>query len=175
MSESIRLTNSEMLTAASIGVRRQVQNLAAGRTDAHGASPEDGWTPHVEGCAGEMAVAKAFGMFWSGSLGDLRADDVGQLQVRTGMRHDHKLILHHRDPDDRAFVFVTGRMPNYVLHGWIMARDGKREEFWADPARGRPAFFVPQSALRSLAELRSLLGAAGNAPREPMKPLDDAA
>ena len=160
MSEAVRLTNSEMLTAAIIGVRRQVQNLAAGRADAHGASPEDGWTPHVEGSAGEMAVAKAFGMYWTGNMGELGADDVGQLQVRTRSRHSYDLILHRRDPDDRVFILVTGRMPEYLIQGWIMARDGKRDEFWADPAKGRPAYFVPKSALRNVDELRALLAVA---------------
>jgi hypothetical protein len=29
----------------------------------------------------------------------------------------------------------------------VMDRDAMKEEFWADPARGRPAYFVPKEAL----------------------------
>jgi hypothetical protein len=29
-----------------------------------------------------------------------------------------------------------------------------KDEFWADPARGRPAYFVPQSKLRSIGTLK---------------------
>ena len=32
-----------------------------------------------------------------------------------------------------------------------------REEFWADPAGGRPAYFVPKRNLRDIGELIDLL------------------
>jgi hypothetical protein len=150
----VTLTWSELTTAAFIAIRRQIQNLANGRPDRFGAPVEDGWTLHIEGAAGEMAVAKAAGRYWCGSLNDLKADDVGLLQVRTRSRHSYELILHPGDPDDRAFVLVTGRAPAFRIHGWIMGVDGKREEWWADPSgKNRPAYFVPTDSLRDLDEL----------------------
>jgi hypothetical protein len=94
-----------------------------------------------------MAFAKWAGMYWAGNLGNLGADDVGAVQVRTRSRHDYDLILHPSDPDERAFVLVTGVAPEFHIVGWIWGREGKRPEYWDDPARGRPAFFVPQRAL----------------------------
>jgi hypothetical protein len=72
---------------------------------------------------------------------------VGNVQVRSTSGHRNCLILHKTDPDDKAFVLVTGTAPNFVLRGWIWGRDGKNEEYWRDPVGGRPAYFVPQSAL----------------------------
>lgn len=46
---------------------------------------------------------------------------------------------------------------SYTIVGWICARAGKREEFWCDPTGcGRHAYFVPQSLLHDLDELRDL-------------------
>ena len=32
--------------------------------------------------------------------------------------------------------------------GWIKAEDGKKPEYWKEHVKNRPAFFVPQSALK---------------------------
>lgn len=150
----ISLTGSEFMQAAMVGVMRQIQNRRAGRQDAHGCDPENGWSPHIEGACGEFAVAKVLGLFWSGNLGRLTADDVGELQVRTRSRHDYDLIVHPDDPDKRAFVLVTGRAPDFRIWGWISGQDAKRPEWWGEKGQpGRPAFFVPQSALHGLRDL----------------------
>ena len=146
----VSLSPIELELAAIIGVKRQTENLFRRRQDAYGASKEGGWSLHIEGAAGEMAVAKAFNRYWQGNLGDLRADDVDKLQVRTRSRHDYELTLHPDDPDDRGFMLVTGLAPNFCIRGWVWGREGKLPEYWRDPAGGRPAFFVPHSVLRKL-------------------------
>lgn len=147
----VRLTSGEMMQAALVGVMRHVGNLKRGRQDAHGYAG-DGWAAHIEGACGELALAKALGLYWSGAL-EFRADDVGRLQVRTRSRHDYDLIVHPEDPDDRPFVLVTGKAPDFRVGGWIMGRDAKRQAWWADPAGGRPAFFVRAEHLRPIEEL----------------------
>ena len=146
------------MQGAVVGVMRQVSNLRDGRKDAHGlASTADGWGLHIEGCCGEMVAAKALGVFWSGSHGQLRVPDIGgRFQVRTRClrtKQSNSLILHPDDSDDAIFLLVLGTVPSYTVAGWIKGVDGKRPEFWADPAGGRPAFFVPPSALRPLSDL----------------------
>ena len=148
----MELTSDELELAAMIACKRQIQNLFLGRCDAYGAKREGGWSLHIEGAAGEMAVAKWSRSWWAGNLGDLCADDVGKVQVRTRSRHDYELPIHPSDPDDRAFILVTGLAPRFVLRGWIWGREGKRQEWWRDPAGGRPAFFVPHTAMRLLRE-----------------------
>lgn len=154
----VTLTWPEVMLGATVGIMRQVKNLKDGRQDRYGASVEDGWTLHIEGACGEQAVAKHLGMYWSGNLGNLKAADVGSLQVRTRSRHNYDLLLHRTDADESAWVLVTGAAPRFSLRGWCFGREGKDEKFWKDPAGGRPAFFVPQSVLRPMSELKKVAG-----------------
>ena len=149
----VTLTPAELMQAALVGVMREVQNRKAGRSHAWGGDAAEGWSYHVDGACGECAVAKLLGRFWSGAVGDLTADDVGPLQVRATSHSEGRLILHPRDPDNRAFVLVTGRAPDLTVRGWIPAKEAKRREWWADPTGKRPAFFVPIGALADMALL----------------------
>jgi hypothetical protein len=108
------------------------------------------------GAVGEYVTARALGIFWPGP-GKLRGPDAGPLQVRTRTKHTWDLFLHPEDDDAAAFVLVTGQGLIYQVHGWIYARDGKQQKWWREVVEDRPAFFVPQTALRSLGELRGLL------------------
>lgn len=128
------------------GVERQIQNLAKNRKPAHGAGRKNDWQLHIEGIMGEMALAKYFGLYWSG-VGRLRDFDVGNVDVRTRPHERSRLILHKEDPDDRCFFLVLGVNGCYRIRGWIQARDGKREEWWDDPVGGRPCYWIPQEEL----------------------------
>ena len=153
MKRAIILTWPEAVQAAQVGCMRQIQNLKNGLYDRYGAEAYDGWTFHVEGACGEIVVAKFFDRYWSGSIGDLKAADVGPLQVRT-TKPGGDLRLHKRDEDDKAFILVTGRCPNYEIVGWLQASDGKHEQYWKDPTgKGRPAYFVPQNRLNQIETL----------------------
>jgi hypothetical protein len=140
--------------AAEMGITRQISNLMKGRPDAFGCAPNVGWQVHIEGCCGELAVAKYLNRYWSGNFEQLKADDVGDYQVRTADDHNKRLILHDTDPDDRIFILITGLAPHYIIQGWVMAKEGKKSEFWSDPSRqGRPAYFVPRDCLNPIADL----------------------
>lgn len=148
--EIIKLTLAEMLLGAQAGCQRQVQNLKNKVQHAYGAGNDDDWQLNIEGALGEMALAKYLGVYWDGK-GQMRAPDVGNVDVRTRSQHYYDLILHPNDPDDRRFYLLTGQNGEYQVHGSILAKDGKKEEFWSDPSRkNRPAFFVPKSALEAL-------------------------
>lgn len=153
---SVTLSTAEVYHAAMVGATRQTTNLRDRRQDAHGAQQDMGWQYHIEGACGEKAFAKFYGLYWSGAIGDLRADDVGHFQVRTNSRSNGDLILHPNDANDRIFVLLTGLAPTYTVRGWLWGGEGKNSCWWREsaPGKGRPAFFVPQSALRSIADIR---------------------
>jgi hypothetical protein len=157
----VLLSTGELHIAAMIGCHREIQNLAMGRKHTYGATQDLVWGRHIEGAAGEMAFAKWSNKFWSGNLGDLKASDVGNAEIRTRSNHNWQLFLHKEDPDDRVFILVTGLAPEFRLRGWIWGREGKRPEYWSDPTRkNRPAYFVPNAVLRPMtvsARARSLL------------------
>lgn len=154
----VTLNYSEMIQAGQIGVCRQAANVAKGLKDRYGASPEDGWSLHITGALGEVAVAKAYNLFWHGTLGQYGATDVGGLvEVRTCLKPSHSLILHPDDADERPFVLVHVAAPVCTILGWTLGKRGKDQRFWRDPGTGRPAFFVPRDALFQPESLKALI------------------
>lgn len=161
MAVRVVLTSHEMLHAGLVGLTRQIDNLWERRTDRYGAQPRDGWRMHIEGALGEMALAKHMDCYWSGRLGELKAPDVGPLQVRTRVRQENAgLILHPDDRDDQLFVLVISWAPVFMLIGWTLAADGKQERYWKDIPDNRSAFFVPHSALQPIESLHAALEVA---------------
>lgn len=145
----IELTSSEIMLAAQAGVMRQVENLKRREgQNTHGYDERNPWQIHIEGCCGEMAVAKYLGLYWKGK-GQRGEADVADMDVRTRPFHDADLILHKSDPSSRIFWHVTGVNGIYMIHGWIIAHEGQEEAFWSDKYNnGRPAYFVPNIDLR---------------------------
>ena len=146
--ETIDLNAHEIEVACLVGVQRQIENIFNGAKPAYGAGTANDWQLAIEGCLGEMALAKKLGCYWDGK-GVKRAPDVGQVDVRTTPRENGRLILHPDDPDDRFFCLLTGVNGRYTFRGGIFGREGKREENWKDPqGTNRWAFFVSQDQLR---------------------------
>lgn len=148
----VALSWAELNQAALVGVRRQVQAIREGRKLTHGADGDHAWTYHIEGAAGEMAVAKVLGRYWSASVGTFKGDgDVGPVEVRTRSRHTYDLIVRGDDRDDAVFVLATGRAPNFVVRGWIRGGDAKQPAYLLDPGnRDAPAWFVPHDQLHPI-------------------------
>lgn len=146
----IRLTSHEMLMCGLIGLARHISALTRGLPDKNGHEGV-GWNNHIEGACGELAVAKALGVFWSGSVNTFkRGGDVGGIQVRTRSQPEYDLIIRDDDCDDDTFVLVTGQCPEYDVVGKILGHDGK-QDIWRQTYGGRPAaWFVPQAALEPI-------------------------
>ena len=148
----VELDWSEYLQAMQVGCLRAVQNRKLRRRHAHGASSHDAEQCHITGAVGEAMVAKYLRTFWLG-VGAFRGPDVGNMQVRTRTKLTYRMILHAQDHDDDVFVSVYASEGAGLIRGWIRGRDGKRPEWWSDPAGGRPAYFVPNEALHPMSDL----------------------
>lgn len=154
----------EVELAANVGVRRFIGAMERGgrgergrdvksRAEfvSRGGDPDDngdGWTRHVEGACGEMAVSKVLGLYWSASVDTYRSRaDVGSYQVRTRLKPQYQLYVRPSDPDGAPFFLARGRAPNFEIIGWIRGHAAKREE-WLHEHGGPPAaYFVPDEAL----------------------------
>ena len=149
----VTLTLSEVMSAAVIGISRQLQSMKMNLTNQHGTEGND-WQIHIEGALGECAAAKAIDRYWPATVGTFKmGGDVGMIQVRTRSRHDYELIIRKNDDMDASFVLVTGTAPTYRVWGWHNAGDARKDE-WLRSHGGRPpAWFVPHEALRPLGEL----------------------
>ena len=153
----VKLTSKEMILAANAGVLCQVENLKKQRVPAHGAGEKNDWQLHIEGCLGEWAVAKGLGRYPSG-LFRFRESDLGdRIEVRTRPETWHDLLLHKEDDDKSRFVLAIGFNGEYDISGWVLGLEGKLDEYWKDPAGGRPAYFVPSKELHPFSELIELL------------------
>jgi hypothetical protein len=144
---TVTLDWAEVMRAAQVGLRRQVEALRDGKRDRAGFKG-DGWGIHIEGALGECAYAKAMNVYWSGHSNVYHTiPDVGTAEVRCRSRHDYELLIRRDDPDDRPFVLVTGSCPDFRVVGWIKGEDAKRPE-WLQTHGNRPgAYFVPHHAL----------------------------
>jgi hypothetical protein len=114
---------------------------------------------HRLGAMGEVAVAVHLGLedhlFTETVARRGSADLPGDIEVKTRSKHSYDLIVQKDERPDKLLVLVTVQGGTIFLHGWCVAGDVMQERFWADPARGRPAYFVPKCHLRDIAELRS--------------------
>ena len=144
----VTLTPDELAEADRVAHARQSENLALDRPDAYGAAKEGGINLHISGARGEKAVAKMLGRPWTGNLGDLKAADVGDIQVRTTTHRRGSLILHPKDDDEDQFYLVIDLSPHFDVVGSIRGRDGKEQRYWRDPTgKCRHAFLVPQAVV----------------------------
>lgn len=152
MPTAIKLLWYEVAMGSEVGRLRQVGSIAKGASDAHGFSGA-GWNEHIEGACGELAVAKALGVYWGGHVNNFTGPDLvhprGNIQVRTAGAHGH-LIVRPGDSATDIWVLVTGKAPNYVIHGWILGADAKKPEYLKDWSGRPPAYFVPPAELASL-------------------------
>jgi hypothetical protein len=139
--------------ASDVGIRRYTESLRNCLIDKHGAST-GGYDLHIAGACGELAFAKRTGRYWSGSVNTFKSGgDVGLIQVRTRSSDDYELLIREDDEDECAFVLVTGRVPDFTVHGYMFAEHAKRQE-WQRKYGGREAaFFVPTDELYPIADL----------------------
>lgn len=143
----VELTYAEMQMATVIGVQRHIENIKNKQKSVRGEVPELAWQRHIEGALSECALAKFLNVYWSKGKWD--QPDVGNVDVRVTHLPHGKLILHDSDKDDRRYYFLVGINGTYDIKGYILGKDGKRPEFWADPSgKNRPAYFISQEYLQ---------------------------
>ena len=162
-SEQIRITLSQIQLdyAENAGRRRTAYNRKtnarhkweSGHTENPGEDP--GKVRDLIGARAEAAVSIALRYPWNGSPGTRDVADVGPYHVRGTAMPWHKLILHPEDLDDAPHILVTpaSRDSRYTffLRGWLWGHEGKLSKYWGEYGeKGRPAFWIPQHALRPM-------------------------
>jgi hypothetical protein len=149
-------TEEERRIAMEEGMRRQRVNEAKGlRGRNKGAWRGDkALEIHLLGAAGEVAVASCLGLkehlFKETEARRGSADLPGNIDVKTRSKHKYDLIVQRNENPEKKFVLVTIEEQKTLIHGWCWGREAMQEQYWADPARGRPAYFVKKEQLRSM-------------------------
>ena len=148
LENEIILTDFECDFASHVGRTRQLEAMNKGLKHSYGYEGS-GWSNHIEGACGEMAVAKYLNRYWNGSVNTFKTGgDVGNVQVRMRRDHDHDLIIREADRDEDYFVLVTGQAPEFRIGGYILAKDAKAMTEYFKTFDKRPkAWFIPANKL----------------------------
>lgn len=155
----VALTPREVAIAQVVGEHRQAE--AAGWSAQFGDGSSTG--RHVEGAIGELAVAKALGIYWTG-LEQLAPADVGDYHVRFSRNEHSPLYVRPREnPEpERRYVLVTGYFGTTGgecrIVGGTTAEIAMRREPRDPGERGCPAWIVPQEDLWPLKVVRCECG-----------------
>jgi hypothetical protein len=152
-------SDEERSLAMEEGMRRQAVNEAKGLRGRN-RGPRFGdkaLQVHLLGAAGEVAVASYLGLkheLFKEKEARRGSDDLPGMDIKTRSKHSYDLIVQKNEDPGQRFILVTIQDQKTLLHGWCWGREAMKDEFWADPARGRPAYFVGQSFLRSMESLK---------------------
>ena len=155
---SFVFTPEERQAAMDEGMRRQAVNEAKGLRGRNGGASfgSKALDIHLLGAAGEMAVAAYLGMkheLYKEVEAKRGSYDLPGIDVKTRSKSRYDLIVQKNEDPSKKFVLVTIENQQTLLHGWCYGHEGMDAQYWADPARGRPAYFVPQSALHPMETL----------------------
>jgi hypothetical protein len=151
-------TEEEREAACREAFRRQAINEIRGLKGRNGgvATGAMALTIHLLGAAGEMAVASHLGLkefLYKETEAKRGSCDLPGIDVKTRSRHSYDLIVQKNESPNKKFVLVTIQDKKTVIHGWIRGKDAMKEQYWSDPAGGRPAYFVPKTALMPMSTL----------------------
>lgn len=156
----IELSAEEKRIASEEARRRQSANERlglAGRNNAPSVGAQ-ALKAHLLGAAGEMAVASYLGLkhglYRENSAIPGSCDLPGMIDVKTRNGHRRDLIVQRNENPWKKFILVTIENKEILIRGWCHGSEAMLAQFWKDPAKGRPAYFVPQSVLHALDELR---------------------
>lgn len=152
-------TEEERQQAVAEGLRRQGFNESKGLRGRNGGAwkGSKALDIHLLGAAGEVAVASYLGLkehlFKETEAKRGSCDLPGNIDVKTRSKSAYDLIVQKGEDGQRIFVLVTIERQETLIWGWCYGYEALQERFWADPARGRPAFFVPKEFLHSMETL----------------------
>jgi len=153
-------TEEERQQAMEEGLRRQGFNESKGLRGRNGGAWQGSKALdiHLLGAAGEMAVASFLSMkehLYQETEARRGSDDLpGGIDVKTRSKARYDLIVQKSADPKKKFVLVTIESQQTLLWGWCYGHEALQERFWADPARGRPAYFVGKEHLRPMETLK---------------------
>lgn len=153
------LHTTDLAYGCDLGKWRFVRSVADGRRERRPELP-DRIANDMNAALAELAVARVLGLPVPTSINTFhRLPDLPpDIEVRSSVRADARLII--RDDDDRArrFVLVTGTAPTLDIRGWIFGTEVVAA--WrADYGGHGEAWFVPTEALHDLATFDSAVPA----------------
>lgn len=153
----ITLNASELMTAATAGVRRQIRAIVNGsrhRVELESTKMRE-FDSHIVGAMAELAVARGLNLYWSGFGDGSDTTDVGSATEGVEVRCRRiggaglDLAIRESDVSNKPYVLVHEAIPVFTLVGWLYAREAR--------AAGTPGpgglLYVPPNKLHDMVEL----------------------
>ena len=124
-----------------------------------------GWEIDVAGAIGEMAVAKYldlkhFVFAFNDKYG--KYDLPPNIDVKTSLGHNRRLPIFKNEDPSKLFVFVTFAYEIIRIQGWIVGKDGMKNQFIDNPVGRGESFYVPKFALNNISLLPDYLHKKNN-------------
>lgn len=150
----VTLDYSQIKQAATEAINRQVDAMRRGGVERYPDAKADVWERKVQACGSELAVSIALNLRWSAVHDGPGGPDVGDnVEVKWRKdREDGDLFVRPDCRDDYVYVLVTGRIPTFILAGWLWGTECKQYGR-LHPGLTPPTLLVPRSRLRPIAEL----------------------
>lgn len=154
--QKIRLTKHELEFAGKVGFERNLGCLLSGEGPRNGlVSPARiKFNDFIISAWGEMAVAKALGLYWPPQIGEAFQDgDLGPGMVECRLRRvkvGRDMGIWPTDKEERPFVLVYDYAPEFHLMGWAYPIVGKQLGVWNEKSNCyflRPNFLQPIETL----------------------------
>ncbi len=146
----------EVRMAAMVAVERRIQAMEKSfkgfqRYNLTCRTQSEKWGNEIESTMAEAATAKGLGIFWNGSINTFKnhADLLEDIEVRWTDKTDGKLIVRPDDADSKWYILTIGETPEFEIRGAIQGREAKQERWLTNPGKGEPAYFVPQTELKT--------------------------
>ena len=166
--KTVELQWFEVVLGAEVGLRRYAVSRASARrnarpllsTTAVGTPCPEMWADIIGAC-GEMAAAKACGVYWDASVGRLHHCPGGDLSpgwhVRTARRAPGRLMIRDDDRDDDVYIAVLALDPwsptRFSVLGWMTAREARSVGVVEGYNGLDPASFVTADRLHPIEDL----------------------
>ena len=152
---TLELTSIELSIAKMVGMERYNESVAQRLTNSYGSSldPKVRIQRDISGASGEMAAAKAFGLYWPAGVNTYHSPDFGQnVQIRTGSEDFHSLIVRSNDSSNEIYIFVIDHAPKFSLMGWMFGHEAKKDCYLRAAAKRPASWFVPQLDLHDIVD-----------------------
>lgn len=145
----VELTPDEIYGGAMVAVHRKIASIFNRKKPCKTSTKDTaGWEFEIESALAELAVAKVYDRYWTGSIFDREVAryDVSDWQVRHTAHRNGALLIYEEDFDEDMCFLVVGLVPKYTIVGRIRIRDAKDKRYWKKNCK-TPCYWVPQTAL----------------------------
>ena len=166
MANTIKLSSAELLNARNAGEGRSKENSKGKNIPKNMRSASV--ARNIQGAKAELAVAKYFGLPWTGRLFTVAGfksylsqdgHDVGPLEVKSTVIANGPMRLPTDTPDEAPHVLVYPLSNNtFEMVGWCLGKEGKQAKYLSRPqGLEEPCYYVPKEALKPIGELEAAL------------------